>query len=177
MSIEKPVIGQPGWGLVLNAALDELDEKETIDGAEAKATQAYQSGVEYTDARINELEVLVSPISSVAGRTGAVVLTGADVGLSNETLMILSRAARNPDLLIAGAITRDASGAATSASVVWPDGTAGTYTADTVSTAFPGAVDAYHITYGSPATKTFTQPAVTRDSTGAVTNLPALVVT
>lgn len=86
--------------------------------------------------------------------------------------------ARNPDALITGAITRDSNGAATSAPVTWPDGAPGTYTADTVSTAFPGAVDAYHITYGSPVTKTITQPAVTRDSTtGAVTNAPAMVVT
>lgn len=60
----------------------------------------------------------------------------------------LKQWARNPDLLITGAITRDANGAATSAPVTWPDGVTGTYTADTLSTAFPGAVDAYHITYG-----------------------------
>lgn len=91
--------------------------------------------------------------------------------------LTLTTAARNPDLLIAGAVTRDGNGAATSAPVVWPDGTVGTYTADTVSTAFPGAVDGYHITYGSPATKTFTQPTITRDTTsGAATNVPAIVV-
>lgn len=84
--------------------------------------------------------------------------------------------ARNPDLIIVGAITRNSNGAATSAAVVWPDGTPGTYTADTLSSAFPGAVDSYHVTYGSPVTMTFTQPAVTRDSTGAVTALPAIVV-
>lgn len=86
--------------------------------------------------------------------------------------------AANPDLLTFGTITRDANGAATSAPVTWPDGTTGTYTATTVSTAFPGAVDAYTITY-APAggtTKTYTQPAVTRDTTGAVTNRPALTV-
>lgn len=45
--------------------------------------------------------------------------------------------AKNPDALIAGAITRSSDGAATSAPVVWPDGTAGTYTG-TPSTSFPG---------------------------------------
>ena len=89
----------------------------------------------------------------------------------------LKQWARNPDLLITGTITRDANGAATSAPVTWPDGVTGTYTADTVSTAFPGAVDAYHITYAGSTTKTFTQPAVTRDAaTGAVTNAPAITV-
>jgi len=66
----------------------------------------------------------------------------------------------NPDLLIVGTITRDANGAATSAPVVWPDGSPGTYTATTLSTDFPGAVDAYTVTYGSPVTKTYTQPAI-----------------
>lgn len=80
------------------------------------------------------------------------------------------------DPLIVGAITRDTNGAATSASVVWPDGSPGTYTATVVSTAHPGAVDAYTVTKGSPVTKTFTQPQVTRDSNGAVTNRPAITV-
>lgn len=84
--------------------------------------------------------------------------------------------AKNPDLLVTGTITRDSNGAATSAPVVWPDGTPGTYTATTLSTAFPGAVDAYTITYGSPVTKTYTQPAVTRDASGAATNVPAITV-
>lgn len=84
--------------------------------------------------------------------------------------------AQNPDLIISGAITRDSNGAATVAGVVWPDGSPGTYTADTLSGSFPGAVDAYHVTYGSPVTRTYTQPAVTRDVNGAVTDRPALVV-
>jgi hypothetical protein len=84
--------------------------------------------------------------------------------------------ATNPDMLVTGTITRDANGAATSASVTWPDGTVGTYTG-TASAAFPGAVDSYTITYGSPATATYTQPTVTRDSAGSVTNRPAMTVT
>ena len=95
---------------------------------------------------------------------------------ANATYATLVNLARNPDLLIAGTITRDANNAATSAPVVWPDGTPGTYTATTVSTAFPGAVDAYTVTYGSPVTKTFTQPAVTRNAAGAATAVPAIVV-
>ena len=84
--------------------------------------------------------------------------------------------AGRPDLLIAGAITRDANDAATSAPVVWPNGQPGTYTATAVSAAFPGAVDAYTITYGLPVARTYTQPAVTRNANGAVTNRPAIVV-
>ncbi|MGK9270514.1 hypothetical protein KXR83_05875 [Williamsia muralis] len=84
--------------------------------------------------------------------------------------------ARTPELLIAGTIVRNSDEAATSAPVVWPDGAPGTYTATTLSSAFPGAVDAYTITYGSPVTKTYTQPAVTRNASGAATAVPAIVV-
>ncbi|MGB7237158.1 MAG: hypothetical protein WBD41_14385 [Rhodococcus sp. (in: high G+C Gram-positive bacteria)] len=88
----------------------------------------------------------------------------------------LSVLAKNPDNLISGSIVRNSDNAVTSAAVRWPDGTVGTYTSTTLSSAFPGAVDAYTVTYGSPVTKTFTQPAVTRDSTtGAVTAVPAIV--
>lgn len=80
-----------------------------------------------------------------------------------------------PDALVVGVITRDGDGAALAAGIEWPDGTAGTYTADAVSSSFPGAVDAYHLTY---STQVVTQPAVTRDpATGAITDRPALEVT
>lgn len=81
------------------------------------------------------------------------------------------------DSLISGSITRDSNGAATTAAVVWPDGATGVYTATTVSTAFPGAVDAYSITHVlGGVTLTVTQAAVTRDSSGAVINRPAITV-
>lgn len=85
--------------------------------------------------------------------------------------------AATPDLIISGVITRNANEAVTSAPVVWPDGTVGTFTATVLSSSFPGAVDAYTVTYGSPATKTVTQPTLTRNSAGSVTTRPALVVT
>lgn len=72
------------------------------------------------------------------------------------------------------ASTVNGNGAMTSANVVWPDGTTGLYTADTLSGGFPGKVDAWHVTYGS---KTITQPAVTRNGAGVITILPALVIT
>lgn len=85
--------------------------------------------------------------------------------------------AANPDMIIAGAVTRDGNEAATAAPVVWPDGTTGDYTATTVSTDFPGAIDAYEITYdGNDGTRTYTQPAVTRNAAGAVTLRPAITV-
>lgn len=84
--------------------------------------------------------------------------------------------ARNPDLIIAGAVVRNSDGAAVTAPVIWPDGATGTYAADTLSTAFPGAVDGYHITYAGTNPKTYTQPTITRDSNGAAITVPAITV-
>jgi hypothetical protein len=100
-------------------------------------------------------------VSSVNGATGAVTVEGIDYALL----------ARDPWGLIDGAVTLT-SGAPTSAAVAWPDGTAGVYTG-TPSGTFPGSIDSYTITYG---TITYTQPAVTRDASGNVTNQPAIVV-
>lgn len=72
--------------------------------------------------------------------------------------------------------TRDANGAITTASIVWPDGTAGAFTTDVASTAFPGAIDAWHATYAGTPTRTVTQPTVTRDANGAVTVQPAITI-
>jgi hypothetical protein len=60
------------------------------------------------------------------------------------------------------------------ATVKWPDGSAGTFTATTVSA--PGRVDAYTITH-TVTGKTVTQAAVTRNAGGGVTVKPALTVT
>lgn len=84
----------------------------------------------------------------------------------------------NAESYNATAVTRDANEAITTATVVWPDGGTGTFTTDTASTLFPGAIDAYHITYAlGGVSHTVTQSAVTRDGNGAVTAQPALVVT
>lgn len=117
-------------------------------------------------------------------KSAVLVVTDAGVPLDPAVQYVLfpqvaAALARNPDALVTGTVTRDANGAATAAAVTWPDGATGVYAADTVSTAFPGAVDAYHVTHvAGGVTVTYTQPAVTRDaSTGAVVNVPAMVVT
>ena len=105
--------------------------------------------------------VLTAPASTVTSLNGA---TGAV-----DTYLQL---ARTPDVLFVGAVTLT-NGAPTSAAVVWPDGTTGVYTG-TASTAFPGSIDAYTITYGTA--RTYTQPTVTRDASGNITNQPAIVL-
>lgn len=92
----------------------------------------------------------------------------------NAAYVGLIQAAKNPDLLIAGAVTVNGSDEVTSAAVLWPDGTAGTLTITARHTT--GAVTNYNITYGSPVTKTFTQPTITRNANGAATNVPQIVV-
>jgi hypothetical protein len=92
----------------------------------------------------------------------------------NATFIGLIQAAKNPDLLVAGAIVRDGSDQITSAAVLWPDGSPGTLTI--TSRDSTGAILAYNITYGSPVTKTFTQPTITRNANGAATNVPQIVV-
>lgn len=71
-------------------------------------------------------------------------------------------------------VTRNASGIVTSATVVWPDGSAGTFTTDTINTTWE-AIDAYHITHTASG-KTITQAAVSRNSAGAVITKPALTI-
>ena len=115
---------------------------------------------------------IVTPINAATlNNLEGGLVTAAGVADGNTAAL-----ARTPDALIVGTVTRDANGAATTAPVVWPNGTPGTYTATTVSTAFPGAVDAYTITYGSPVTRTYTQPAVTRNASGATISVPAVTV-
>lgn len=95
---------------------------------------------------------------------------------ADATYAPISSAASNPDQIAVGAITRSASGAATSFGVVWPDGATGAFTG-TESVGTPGAIDSYTVTHVlTGVTTTYTQPALTRDASGAVTARPAIVV-
>lgn len=82
--------------------------------------------------------------------------------------------AKNPDSLIAGAVTVDSNNNVTGAAVVWPNGAPGTLTI--TSRDAIGAVLGYNITNGFPVTKTFTQPTITRNAAGAAANVPQIVV-
>lgn len=92
------------------------------------------------------------------------------------TQELMAGVAREPELILTGTVTRNAAGAATASAVTWPDGTPGTYSATTVNATNAALVDAYTITYGSPVTRTFTQPAVTRRADGAITARPPMTV-
>lgn len=112
-----------------------------------------------------------------ANPNGLLTQAAADANYAPVSAALLAAAAA-PDTMAVGAITRSASGAATSFAVAWPDGATGTFTG-TESTSFPGAIDGYTVTHvaGSPpVTTTYTQPTLTRDASGAVTARPAIVV-
>ena len=70
--------------------------------------------------------------------------------------------------------TRDSDGVITTASVVWPDGSTGTFTRTTKNATFL-TIDAYTVTHVSSG-KTITQAAVTRDASGNVTAQPELTI-
>ena len=70
--------------------------------------------------------------------------------------------------------TYDSDGVLSSATVKWPDGSAGTFTRTSKNTTWL-AVDAYTISH-TDSGKTVTQTAVTRGTDGSITAKPALTV-
>ncbi|OZF40736.1 hypothetical protein CH296_00320 [Rhodococcus sp. 14-2496-1d] len=103
--------------------------------------------------------------------TGGITKEEAD-----QSYAPVSRAAKNPDEIAVGAITRSANGAATGFAVVWDDGATGVFVG-TESTTTPGAIDSYTVTHVlGGVTTTYTQSALTRDANGAVTARPAMTV-
>jgi hypothetical protein len=110
--------------------------------------------------------------AALAASSGA-ALVGQGSGTVADALLLSWAYAQSFQLVSA---TRNSDSAITTATIVWPDGTAGVFTADTLSTEFPGAIDAWHATYAGTTAKTVTQTAVTRDSNGAVTAQPAITI-
>lgn len=94
-----------------------------------------------------------------------------------DTLILSSlvQLAGDPSQLFSGTVTNDANGTPISAIVTWPDGATGVYSG-TASTTWPGTVNSYTITKVGTPTKTYTQPAVTRDANGYITNRPPITV-
>lgn len=61
-----------------------------------------------------------------------------------------------------------------SATVKWPDGSAGALTVDTINSTWR-KIDAYHVTHAASG-KTVTQTAVTRNANGDITIKPTITV-
>lgn len=126
------------------------------DGAAANAStfntpmSGLDSGITNLDARVDALE------------------GGAEV--SDEVL----KAWTEGECYQMTLITWDSDNVISGASVVWPDGSAGTFTRTTKNSTWL-AVDAYTITH-TDSGQTVTQAAVTRDGDGNITAKPALTI-
>ncbi|WP_162600938.1 hypothetical protein [Paraburkholderia sp. C35] len=74
------------------------------------------------------------------------------------------------------AVTYDANGIIASASILWPSGAQGQWTT-LIANARYGVVDSFACTYVyGNVTRTVTQPAVSRNGSGAITSCPALIL-
>lgn len=124
----------------------------------------------------NTIDIIDGAVAALTDLTTAIAAHASNPTAHSGSFVTYLQLAAEPDTLVFGTISRNANGAVTTAAVVWPDGTPGVYTATVLSTQFLGAVDAYTITYGSPVIHTYTQPTVTRNTLGAVTNRPAITV-
>lgn len=120
----------------------------------------------------SEIDLSLVPHGAAALPTSAPIAFVTSINGGTGAVDTYEQLARTPEVLIVGPITLT-DGAPTSAAVEWPDGTAGVFTG-TPSVAFPGSLDSYTITYGT--TRTYTQPTVTRDANGNITNQPAIVL-
>lgn len=105
-----------------------------------------------------------------SGAIGAGVWVAQTIGATDQQLRDWTEA----ESYEATSLTRDATGVVTSATVKWPDGSAGVFTATTINTTY-AAIDAYTITYVA-RNRMVTQAAVTRNSFGDVITKPALTV-
>jgi hypothetical protein len=113
-------------------------------------------------------------VDTTTSTSVAFILNGTNVLVGGAISVVANaQAVKNPDLLIVGTITRNTAGVVMSADVIFPDGTPGTYTTLSIDTS--GAINSYKITYGTSIT--YTQPTITRDSNGAATYVPQIVVT
>lgn len=113
---------------------------------------------------------------------------GLHIGPNTNSWLIYHAGA--PSQMLVGAATYNGNGAIVSFAVQWPDGGTGVYTSTAFNAADPSLVDAYTVTYVGPTShngtamdtpwknvsKTVTQPLITRDAAGNVTNRPLRTV-
>lgn len=98
------------------------------------------------------------------------LMAGGGQSVANQTLVAWTAS----EAFTIASATRDSDGVITTASIVWPDASTGTFTRTTKNATFL-TIDAYTVTHVSSG-KTITQSAVTRDASGNVTAQPALTV-
>jgi len=176
--IDLPVTDQPGFIDTAGNSFKGWAYTARIELVDATGKAKYLTKKFQVPAALTELDLMQVPggnpaapivaatplVLSVAGIAG--VVTAGDI--SDAQGLYLSWAA-DPSKLWTGPITYN-NGAPVAAAILWPDGVTGTYAA-TLSPTYAGAIDSYTLTHG---TTTYTQPTVTRDTTGNITNKPAI---
>lgn len=158
-----------------------------LRGTEGASVTLDDDGDTITIRSKNKLTTL-DDVTTTGAAVGKVVAVTAVDGQDNPTFGLVAPGSDLTTSLRAwtysasfrlNTVARDTNGAITTATVTWPDGTPGTFTTDEASTAFPGAIDAFHVTYepaGGPV-RTVTQPEITRNGRGDITAQPALTIT
>lgn len=108
--------------------------------------------------------------AQITANTAAIALLGGGAAVSDAQLIEWTEGG---DYEVTAA-TYDTDNVITTATVKWPDASAGTFTTVTKDATWL-AINAYTITHAA-SSKTVTQAAVTRDANGNVTVKPALTV-
>ena len=160
----------PAGSFYLDVATSDIYYKNPSLVWEAKG----QLGIGSTglDAIATAADRVQTGLDRVATASSASTAT-ATVGASSN-IQILNWAYVQSFAVISA--TRNANNVITTASIVWPNGATGTFTADTIN-ATHNTIDAWHATHILDAvTKTVTQTAVTRNAGGAVTAQPAITL-
>ena len=156
------------WQNVSGSAVD--------TGKRALSSQAIQDAMQIAaaSAAASAASATNSADSALASQASAAMAASLLSTKTDKSVSLLSWAYTSSFQLVSS--TRDANSAIISANIVWPDSVTGVFTTDVASTAFPGAIDAWHATYAGTPTKTITQTTVTRDSAGAVVIQPTIVI-
>lgn len=161
------------------AAGDAVTAAELAEGAAGTANQAAGAATtaaqRVTDAVLDLTDIKVDIAQSIQQSQTEVDRLRLVNNVGAADIALLLRQWAQAEAYEPTAITRNADGLVTSATVKWPDGSAGTLTATNYN-ATHGVYDGYTITHASTGL-TVTQAAVTRDGNGAVTVKPALTVT
>lgn len=159
--------GDVGTAAVFTAAMYRLQQmiRSLTPGEGGGGGGGASSFAELTDLLTFDLPLTNAPLAAaLAGKMNA----NAQLSEGTAPWLIF-----NSDLVtFVGTTTFNTEGARAGGRVQWPDGKGGTYTASVYSVAFPGAVDAYTITYEGSPVRTVTQSLVTRDFMGTITNRP-----
>lgn len=144
------------------------------DGLSGGAGSALAVNVDNSTVELSSDALRVKDAGITAAKLAAAV-SGGITGGANATAQLLKQWTE-AEAYEATSITYSTTypDVVSTATVKWPDGSAGTFTATTINSTFI-AIDAYTLSHVDSG-KTVTQAAVTRNTAGQITTKPALTV-